>query len=293
MPTNMNLALQARIIRRLVPGTARADIYAQGGEFLDSSHGVESAAVSAVVARQAARLRRSGPAVVGSQHMAGDHCVTLLLIRNAALAASGVLVLHHRKESGRVPPGTPAQLARAAAPALQLLAAQELRTGAPSLLDRSQFEQQAGALLDGSGTTPRCLVYGNIDRLHLFNERLGLGRADTLLGEVTRLWRDASARIGALSCHISGDRYVALLRDPESRAHLGRRTAGEHRGAAAACGLRRPRPELQSWRRARPARINPAADSGRSRSCLQGGQGSRPRSRGVVRSRRCQPGAAP
>jgi diguanylate cyclase (GGDEF)-like protein len=213
MHTTAHLELQARIIKRMVPGTARADIYSASGSFLGGSGGAESAAVSAIVTRQARRLERSGKDAQGSQHMAGDHCITLLPIRNAELDMLGVAVCHHAKESGTTPPGSPAQLAHAAAPALQLLAAQDLRPGETALFDRQQFERQATAQFESAGTAPMCLVYANIDRLHLVNERLGFGRADQLLEQVTEWWRDGAMRVSGLACHISGDRYVVLLRD--------------------------------------------------------------------------------
>jgi diguanylate cyclase (GGDEF)-like protein len=213
MTMSTDNALHAQIIRRLVPDTKRADLYSGAGRFLGSSSGDESPAVSAIVVRQLRKLERAGQDVRGSQHMAGDHCVTLLVIRNAQLDVLGMAVCHHPKESGTAPPGTPEQLANAATPMLQLLAAQQPRPPDCSLLSRHEFELQATARLASTGGTPQCLVYGNLDRLHLLNGRLGFGRCDLILAQVVELWSQHAARTSAIACHISGDRFVTLLKD--------------------------------------------------------------------------------
>jgi diguanylate cyclase (GGDEF)-like protein len=206
-----SIALHAEVIRRLVPGTGRADVYSVAGRFLGGSGGDESAAVSAIVERQLRRFRQPGQLELGSQHMAGDHCVTLLVVRNQQLDVLGVVVCHHPRELGTAPPGNPAQLTKAAAPALLLLGAEALRPADASLQERRDFELQATTQLKSAGGAPHCAVYGNLDRLHLINERLGFGRTDHLLARVADLWSQRAASIGAVACRISGDRFAALL----------------------------------------------------------------------------------
>jgi diguanylate cyclase (GGDEF)-like protein len=202
--------LLADLMRRLVPATRRVDIYTAEARYLWGSGSVESVAVTALVARQLQRRAAQRNEVRGSQHVAGDHCITLLRVRDEAGELVGALACHHVENDSKSPPGTVDQLVVAAKPALRYLAV-HLRDAATAPLDRQSFERHATAVLAHRVNAPSCVVYGNLDRLHLFNERMGLQACDQLLTAVGSLWREASSNAKGLAGHISGDRFVALL----------------------------------------------------------------------------------
>ena len=202
--------LLADMMRRLVPGTRRVDVYAADAGYRWGSGSEESAAVSSIVARQLRRRERQRTDVAGSQHVAGSHCITLLRVRDESGTCHGALVCHHEESRGTTPPGSVEQLAQAARPVLRFLA-EQLRGASAPPPDRHSFERRANAQLASRGNAPACVVYADLDRVHLFNERIGFEAADQLLDGVSALWRDATAEIDGIAGHLSGDRFVALL----------------------------------------------------------------------------------
>lgn len=79
------------------------------------------------------------------------------------------------------------------------------------LLTRRAFEEQVLEYESRTPDQPRCVIYGNLDRLHAVNELFGYTRGDEVLRHVGQRWSNAPAPNGTLICRLSGDRFVALL----------------------------------------------------------------------------------
>lgn len=67
--------------------------------------------------------------------------------------------------------------------------------------NRSSFVRSATLCLQSTSIRPRAVIYCNIDRFKMLNERLGRGKADILLAHVYRV----------LAGELSGDEYVGRL----------------------------------------------------------------------------------
>jgi diguanylate cyclase (GGDEF)-like protein len=79
------------------------------------------------------------------------------------------------------------------------------------LMTRHAFERQAAVLLGGSQTPQaHCILYLDIDRLHIINETFGMHVGDDVIALVAECVGKALPR-GALSARISGDRLAALV----------------------------------------------------------------------------------
>ena len=90
------------------------------------------------------------------------------------------------------------------------------------LMTRHAFERQAASLLASAGTSDTyCILYLDIDRLHVINETFGMHVGDDVIARVA----DCVAKSlpdSALSARISGDRLAALIpnTDMESAAAI-------------------------------------------------------------------------
>ena len=79
------------------------------------------------------------------------------------------------------------------------------------LMTRQAFERQATALLDAPAQAQaHCILYLDIDRLHLINETFGMHVGDDVIVNVAVALAKTLPR-GALSARISGDRLAALV----------------------------------------------------------------------------------
>jgi diguanylate cyclase (GGDEF)-like protein len=100
------------------------------------------------------------------------------------------------------------------------------------LMTRHAFERQANALLAGARENQtNCILYLDIDRLHVINETFGMHVGDDIIANVAQCMA-RELQPPALSARISGDRLAALIpgRDMEAAAALAERI----RAAAAA-----------------------------------------------------------
>ncbi len=104
------------------------------------------------------------------------------------------------------------------------------------LMTRHAFERQVGALLATPMPTPapaqlHCILYLDIDRLHVINETFGMHVGDDVIVSVA----DCLARTlprESLSARISGDRLAALV--PNTSMEAAAKTAEEIRASIAA-----------------------------------------------------------
>jgi diguanylate cyclase (GGDEF)-like protein len=83
-------------------------------------------------------------------------------------------------------------------------------TGLPT---RHAFEEHASLALARRPGAARCIVYADVDQVHVVNDLFGFPAGDEVLREVGDAWRDVALPPGSCIARISGDRYVALLED--------------------------------------------------------------------------------
>ena len=82
---------------------------------------------------------------------------------------------------------------------------------ATGLLTRQAFEENAVRRLEQDAPRPRCVVYGDMDRLHTVNDLFGFARGDEILRSVANIWHRSALPKGSLVSRLSGDRFVGLL----------------------------------------------------------------------------------
>jgi len=100
------------------------------------------------------------------------------------------------------------------------------------LMTRQSFERQANALLASAGeSATHCILYLDIDRLHVINETFGMHVGDDVIVSVAEcMAKELPAP--ALSARISGDRLAALI--PNAAVEAAAQLAERIRAAAAA-----------------------------------------------------------
>ncbi len=82
-----------------------------------------------------------------------------------------------------------------------------------ALLTRSAFETQVrGQLAARRQPAPECVLYLDVDRMHVVNDNFGMHVGDELLGKVAEVLRK-KPRPGALAARIAGDRFAVFLPD--------------------------------------------------------------------------------
>jgi len=82
---------------------------------------------------------------------------------------------------------------------------------ATGLLSHQAFEETALQCLASDDQRPRCVVYGDMDRLHMVNDLFGFARGDEVLRAVANIWHRSGLPKGSLVSRLSGDRFVGLL----------------------------------------------------------------------------------
>ncbi len=82
-----------------------------------------------------------------------------------------------------------------------------------ALLTRSAFETQVRSQLGSRReTVPECVLYLDVDRMHVVNDNFGMHVGDEVIGKVAEVLRK-KARPGALAARIAGDRFAVFLPD--------------------------------------------------------------------------------
>jgi diguanylate cyclase (GGDEF)-like protein len=84
---------------------------------------------------------------------------------------------------------------------------------ATGLATRHAFEEHAARALARRPEAARCIVYADVDQLHLVNDLYGFAAGDEVLRLVGDAWRSMELPAGSCAARISGDRFVALLED--------------------------------------------------------------------------------
>jgi diguanylate cyclase (GGDEF)-like protein len=83
-------------------------------------------------------------------------------------------------------------------------------TGLPT---RHAFEEHASLALARRPNAARCIVYADVDQVHVVNDLFGFAAGDEVLRDVGDAWRGMALPPGGCVARISGDRFVALLED--------------------------------------------------------------------------------
>ena len=81
---------------------------------------------------------------------------------------------------------------------------------ATGLLTRQAFEENV-LRRQHDKSRPRCVVYGDMDCLHMVNDLFGFARGDEILRAVANIWHRSALPKGSLVSRLSGDRFVGLL----------------------------------------------------------------------------------
>ncbi len=102
------------------------------------------------------------------------------------------------------------------------------------LLTRPAFETRAHAMLASHGDArSHCVVYVDIDRLHVLNENLGMHVGDEIIVRVAEAIR-RNVTLRMLASRISGDRFALLL--PDASVDRAQGIAGQLREALSRLG---------------------------------------------------------
>ncbi|HTX23372.1 MAG TPA: GGDEF domain-containing phosphodiesterase [Steroidobacteraceae bacterium] len=94
---------------------------------------------------------------------------------------------------------------------------------AKTLLSWSGFEVTARNQESTDGGIPGCILYGDLDQLHVLNKLAGLTAGDQAIAAVGVALQEEPLPEGAGVCHISGDRFAVYL--PKTSLSQGRRMA--------------------------------------------------------------------
>jgi Amt family ammonium transporter len=91
-----------------------------------------------------------------------------------------------------------------------------------TLLDWSAFERQIRKQ-ESADRLPGCVIYGDMDQVHVINKLAGFATGDRAISEVGASLQTSQLPPGSCSCHISGDRFTVYV--PHTTLAQGRRIA--------------------------------------------------------------------
>jgi diguanylate cyclase (GGDEF)-like protein len=162
--------------------------------------------------------------------MAAPYKILACPLRHASERVMGVLALFNPPSCPDFDPAQTRIAELLAKKATIIIQAQyDQSTG---LMTRHAFERQAGALFSaGDSVGSHCILYLDIDRLHVINETFGMHVGDDVIVCVAECMAKALPP-GALSARISGDRLAALI--PNASMESAAVAAEKIRAAAAA-----------------------------------------------------------
>jgi diguanylate cyclase (GGDEF)-like protein len=185
------------------------DVWQQGGaSLIDQARGSQGA-----VGTNRLRSRADGP-VCGKMLAVG--------LRDATRSIVGLLMVIRSAEQDKFGVRESELLTDFADQFATLLSRTALC--APGLLSWTEFQQRARAqerATGGAGTG--CMLYGDVDQLHVLNKLAGLAAGDQAIAAAAAALQDERWPEGAGACHISGDRFAVYL--PKTSLAQARRVA--------------------------------------------------------------------
>jgi diguanylate cyclase (GGDEF)-like protein len=79
-----------------------------------------------------------------------------------------------------------------------------------TLLDWSAFERQIRKQ-ESADRLPGCVIYGDMDQVHVINKLAGFATGDRAISEVGASLQTSQLPPGSCSCHLSGDRFTVYV----------------------------------------------------------------------------------
>ncbi len=171
------------------------------------------------------QVRTATDGVIGTNRLRGERggpvCGKLVAaaLRNAAGEMVGVLVAARTTEQPKVGQGESQRMVELADEISRALA---LRPEG-GLLSWAAFKDLAAKHEAMAGGLNGCILYGDVDQLHVLNKLAGLTAGDQAIAAVAEAISQHVLPQGAGVCHISGDRFALYL--PKASLSQGRRMA--------------------------------------------------------------------
>ncbi len=170
------------------------------------------------------QVRAAPDGKIGTNRLRGERdgpiCGKLVgvALRDGAGSLLGILVAIRTVEQPKFGPDESHQIVELAREVAKVFG-----SGANALLTWSAFEQQTRKEESAEGATPGCILYGDVDQLHVLNKLAGLTAGDQAIAAVGVALQDEELPQGSRVCHISGDRFAVYL--PKASLSQARRLA--------------------------------------------------------------------
>jgi diguanylate cyclase (GGDEF)-like protein len=199
----------AQSLARDVPGArVLEDLWRHGGEDLMKQ---ALSAPDGLLGTNRLRAERNGP-VCGK--------LVAAALRDASGSPIGILVALRTIDQPKIGPDESQLMVELAAEVSQLYAP---TSRLPVLLSWSTFQERARAEENSSRGVSGCILYGDLDQLHVLNKLAGLFAGDQAIAAVGSVLQEQPMPERAGVCHISGDRFAAYL--PKTSLSQARRVA--------------------------------------------------------------------
>jgi diguanylate cyclase (GGDEF)-like protein len=170
------------------------------------------------------QVRSARDGKIGTNRLRGERngpvCGKLLgaAVRDAGGAFLGILVAVRTVEQPKFGPDESHQMLELAREVAKCFGSH-----ANALLSWSTFEERVRAQESVEGSAPGCILYGDVDQLHVLNKLAGLAAGDQAIAAVGVALQEQPLPEGACVCHLSGDRFAVYA--PKSSLSQARRMA--------------------------------------------------------------------
>ncbi|MGH8259419.1 MAG: hypothetical protein ACREUG_06980, partial [Steroidobacteraceae bacterium] len=158
------------------------------------------------------QVRTAPDGLIGTNRLRGERdgpvCGKLVAaaLRDAAGAPIGILVAVRTVDQPKLGPPESHQMTELAAEVGRLFFPS---SQLPTLLSWSTFQERARAEENSSSGSSGCILYGDLDQLHVLNKLAGLAAGDQAIAAVGVALQEQPLPERGGVCHISGDRFAA------------------------------------------------------------------------------------